>query len=148
MAFKTRDKIIVGVLIVLIAVFFIQGQRASDTKEFTKAKWEHYTDNSRQIILDDFINRTTVVGLDRAGVEELLGEADETTEDYMIYYLGNPTGTFGLAEGPQVEYLLFTFADGEVTQLEKVLAADLPEESAFHPTIEGSVLYPEGVEAE
>lgn len=133
---KKKDKAIAALLVVLIVALFFAGQYKSNREEFTKERWEAYVGNSRQMILDSFIDRTNVGGLTHAGVEELLGAADETAEEYMIYFLGMPRGLFGTKIEGEDEFLYFHFEDGEVVQLEKVTQAGLPKESGYRVVME------------
>lgn len=144
---KTKDKFIVVLLIALALALLIGGRMRANHQEFTKEKWENYTGNSRQLILDSFVDRTTVKGLTKDGVKELLGEPDEETENFMTYFLGMPRGFFGTKAEGEDEYLLFSFTDEKVSKLEKLGESFLPKESKFReiPQIgEGNVLYPEG----
>ena len=74
---KTKDKFIVVLLIALALALLIGGRMRANHQEFTKEKWENYTGNSRQLILDSFVDRTTVKGLTKDGVKELLTVGQE-----------------------------------------------------------------------
>lgn len=144
---KKKDTIIAALLVVLIVVLFIGGQYKANREEFTKERWEDYTGNSRQTILDDFIDRTNVAGLTKAELTEMLGAADDEAEDFMVYFLGMPRGLFGTKPEGEDEFLLFHFTDGKVSQLEKVTLAGLPKESSYRATAplpEDGVIRPSG----
>lgn len=143
MEMKRKDKAIAGLLVVLIVFLFVRGQMNSEKNGFSTEKWTHYTGNARQNIVQDFLDRNNVVGWDEGKLTENLGAPEEETDTYWLYYLGNPTGNFGVKESPEVEYLLFYFEDGKVTDREILTEQNLPETSTFHPEeMEGSVFYP------
>lgn len=143
MGLKARDKMIVGLLVILAVVLFIGGRIHSSKNGFSTEKWVHYSNNGRQLIVEDFLNRNQVIGWDEEKLTENLGEPEEKTDAYYLYYLGNPSNVLGMEESPEVEYLLFYFADGKVEEKEILSASALPEDSTFHPEeIEGSVFYP------
>ena len=96
---KKKDTIIAVLLVILIVILFVGGQYKSNREEFTKERWENYTGNSRQTILGDFVDRTSVAGLTKAEITEMLGTADDEAEDFMIYFLGMPRGLFGTKAG-------------------------------------------------
>lgn len=144
---KEKDKIIAILLGVLIIVLFVGGQYKSNREAFTKERWENYQGNSRQTILDSFIDRTNVGGLTKEEITEMLGVADEETEENLIYFLGRPRGLFGTKADSEDEFLLFTFEDGKVSQLEKVVAAELPKGNTYKPEAEppsDGKFYPSG----
>ena len=145
---KKKDTIIAVLLVILIVILFVGGQYKSNREEFIKERWENYTGNSRQTILGDFVDRTSVAGLTKAEITEMLGTADDEAEDFMIYFLGMPRGLFGTKAEGEDEFLLFRFTDGKVSQLEKVTLAGLPKESSyrisFSPPSEDGIIRPNG----
>ena len=135
MELKMKDKIIVTILAVLAVVVFIGG-RMHDTKTgFETEKWVNYEGNSRQLMLQDLVDRTRFVGMERAEVIELLGAAEEETEDFLIYYAGIPQGMFGTKPDADPEYLVIEFTDEDDKDLvtaSGVMTADvLPKDSTF-----------------
>ena len=135
MELKMKDKIIVTILVVLAVVVFVGG-RMHDTKTgFETEKWVNYEGNSRQLMLQDLVDRTRFVGMERAEVIELLGAAEEETEDFLIYYAGIPQGMFGTKPDADPEYLVIEFTDEEkkeVVTASGVMTADvLPKDSEF-----------------
>lgn len=145
---QKKDMMIAIMLVILIVVLFVGGQYKSNREEFTKERWENYEGNSRQTILNDFVDRTNVAGLTTAEIEEMLGAPDDAPEGYMIYFLGMPRGLFGTKIEGADEFLLFHFKDGKVSQLEKVTAESLPFESSYRSggasLPDNGVFYPGG----
>ncbi|MBM6829120.1 hypothetical protein H9X85_05385 [Anaerotignum lactatifermentans] len=136
---KTRDKAIMGILIAAIIVIFVGGLAKNEKEAFSTDKWVNYTGDSRQLILDDFVNKNTVTGMTKDEVQATLGKADTAGETVWIYYVGVPQGLF--AKGEEAEYLVFTFADGVVEQLENVT------ESNLQPYLDAAAAQPETEEA-
>lgn len=135
MQLKMKDKIIVAILVVLAVVVFVGG-RMHDTKTgFETEKWVAYEGNSRQLMLQDLVDRTRFVGMDRTEVKELLGEAEEEQDTFLIYYAGIPQGMFGTKPDTDPEYLVIEFTDEEDKDLvtaSGVMTADvLPKDSTF-----------------
>lgn len=136
---KKRDKVIVGVLIVAIFLIFIGGLAKNEKESFSTEKWVNYTSDSRQLILDDFVNTNTVTGMTKDEVQATLGQADTKGETIWIYYVGVPQGLF--AKGEEAEYLVFTFANGVVEKLENVT------ESNLQPYLDAAAEQPETEQA-
>ena len=135
MELKAKDKIIVTILVILAVVVFIGG-RMHDTKtSFETEKWINYEGNSRQLMLQDLVDRTRFVGMTREEVKTDLGEAEEETEDFLIYYAGIPQGMFGTKPDMDPEYLVIEFTDEDDKDLvtaSGVMTADvLPKDSVF-----------------
>ena len=135
MELKMKDKIIVAILVVLAVVVFIGG-RMHDTKTgFETEKWVNYEGNSRQLMLQDLVDRTRFVGMTREEVKTDLGEAEEETEDFLIYYAGIPQGLFGTKPDTDPEYLVIEFTDEDDKDLvtaSGVMTADvLPKDSMY-----------------
>ena len=135
MELKAKDKIIVTILVILAVVVFIGG-RMHDTKtSFETEKWINYEGNSRQLMLQDLVDRTRFVGMTRAEVKTDLGEAEEETEDFLIYYAGIPQGLFGTKPDTDPEYLVIEFTDEDDKDLvtaSGVMTADvLPKDSMY-----------------
>lgn len=144
---KKKDTAIAVLLVILIVVLFIGGQYKANREEFTKERWENYTGNSRQVILNDFVDRTNVAGLTKAEITEMLGAADDEGADFMVYFLGMPRGLFGTKIEGEDEFLLFRFTDGNVSQLEKVTLTGLPMESSYRDSVpEDGIIRPSGSE--
>ena len=135
MELKAKDKIIVTILVILAVVVFIGG-RMHDTKtSFETEKWINYEGNSRQLMLQDLVDRTRFVGMTREEVKTDLGEAEEETEDFLIYYAGIPQGLFGTKPDTDPEYLVIEFTDEDdkdkVTASGVMTADVLPKDSEF-----------------
>ena len=135
MELKAKDKIIVAILVVLAVAVFIGG-RIHDTRTgFDTEKWINYEGNSRQLMIQNLVDRTRFVGMTRDEVKEDLGEAEEETEDYLIYYVGLPQGLFGTKPDTDPEYLVIEFTDEEKEDLvtaSGVMTEDvLPKDSMF-----------------
>lgn len=149
MQLKMKDKIIVAILVILAAVVFVGG-RIHDTKTgFETEKWVEYEGNSRQLMLQDLVDRTQFVGMTRAEVKEKLGEAEDEQDAFLIYYAGIPQGMFGTKPDAEKEYLVIEFTDEEkpdTVTASGVMTADvLPKESMFRiigDTTENTVLTP------
>lgn len=138
---KTKDKAIVGILVVLIVVLLGNHLINGEKEKFTTEKWINYSGDSRQVILEDFINRTSVTGMTKEELHDLLGDADTAGMDTWIYYVGVPQGMF--AKGEEAEYLVFTFDDEElVEKLENVTQSNLA------PYKEKALANPQPVEEE
>jgi len=149
MQLKFKDKIIVAILVVLAVVVFVGGRIHATRTNFDSEKWINYEGNSRQLMLQDLVDRTRFVGMTRAEVKEDLGEAEEETEDFLIYYAGIPQGLFGTQPDGEVEYLVIEFTDEEkkdVVTASGVMIADLlPKDSQFRiigETTDNTVLTP------
>ena len=149
MELKFKDKIIVAVLAVLAVVVFIGG-RIHDTKtSFDSEKWINYEGNSRQLMIQDLVDRTRFVGMTREEVKADLGEAEEEQDAFLIYYVGIPQGLFGTQPDGEKEYLVIEFTDEDkkdVVTASGVMTADvLPKESIFRiigDATENTVLVP------
>jgi hypothetical protein len=149
MELKLKDKIIVTVLVVLAVIVFIGG-RMHDTKTgFETEKWVNYQGNSRQLMLQDLVDRTRFAGMTRDEVKALLGEAEEEQETFLIYYAGLQQGLFGTKPEAKEEYLVIEFADAEkpdVVTASGVMTADvLPKDSEYRikgDATENTVLTP------
>ena len=135
MELKMKDKIIVAILVVLAVVTFIGGRIHDNRTGFETEKWVNYEGNSRQLMLQDLVDRTRFVGMTRDEVKTDLGEAEEETEDFLIYYAGIPQGLFGTKPDAEVEYLVIEFTDEEnkdkVTASGVMIADLLPKDSMF-----------------
>ena len=135
MELKMKDKIIVAILVVLAVVVFIGGRMHASRTGFETEKWINYEGNSRQLMLQDLVDRTRFVGMTRAEVKTDLGEAEEETEDFLIYYAGIPQGLFGTKPDTDPEYLVIEFTDEDDKDLvtaSGVMTADvLPKDSEF-----------------
>jgi len=149
MQLKFKDKIIVAILVVLAVVVFVGGRIHATRTNFDSEKWINYEGNSRQLMLQNLVDRTRFVGMTRAEVKEDLGEAEEETEDFLIYYAGIPQGLFGTQPDGEVEYLVIEFTDEEkkdVVTASGVMIADLlPKDSQFRiigETTDNTVLTP------
>ena len=149
MELKFKDKIIVAVLAVLAVVVFIGG-RIHDTKtSFDSEKWINYEGNSRQLMIQDLVDRTRFVGMTREEVKADLGEAEEEQDAFLIYYVGIPQGLIGTQPDGEKEYLVIEFTDEDkkdVVTASGVMTADvLPKESIFRiigDATENTVLVP------
>ena len=135
MELKMKDKIIVAILLVLAVVTFIGGRIHDSRTGFETEKWVNYEGNSRQLMLQDLVDRTRFVGMTRDEVKTDLGEAEEETEGFLIYYAGIPQGLFGTKPDAEVEYLVIEFTDEEnkdkVTASGVMIADLLPKDSMF-----------------
>ena len=135
MQLSMKDKMIVTVLVVLAVVVFIGGRIHASRTGFETEKWVNYEGNSRQLMLQDLVDRTRFVGMTRAEVKTDLGEAEEETEDFLIYYAGIPQGLFGTKPDADPEYLVIEFTDEDDKDLvtaSGVMTADvLPKDSTF-----------------
>ena len=135
MELKAKDKIIVAILVVLAVAVFIGG-RIHDTRTgFDTEKWINYEGNSRQLMIQNLVDRTRFVGMTREEVKADLGEAEEEQDAYLIYYVGMPQGLFGTKPDADPEYLVIEFTDEEkkdVATASGVMTADvLPKDSMF-----------------
>ena len=135
MELKAKDKIIVAILVVLAVVVFVGGRIHATRTGFDSEKWINYEGNSRQLMIQNLVDRTRFVGMTREEVVEKLGEAEEETEEYLIYYVGLPQGLFGTKPDVDVEYLVIEFTDEDNKDLvtaSGVMTGDvLPKESIF-----------------
>ena len=149
MELKAKDKIIVAILVILAVVVFVGG-RIHDTRTgFDTEKWVNYEGNSRQLMLQDLVDRTRFVGMTRAEVKEKLGEAEEETDAFLIYYAGIQQGLFGTKPDTDPEYLVIEFTDKDdkdkVTASGVMTADVLPKDSTFRiigDATENTVLTP------
>ncbi|MDD3393558.1 MAG: hypothetical protein PHG19_02800 [Anaerotignum sp.] len=119
-----KDKLLLTFLGFLVVVAFIGGQLWNSQKTYTKEKWVNYEGNSRQAIVNNFLDRTVIEGISEEELISYLGEPESKNEEKIIYYLGVPKGLFGDKDGEE-ELLVFTFQDGKATGLTKVPATDL-----------------------
>lgn len=146
MNLKTKDKIIVAVLVVLAVAVFIGGRYRDNHTGFTTEKWVEYQGNDRQLIVQDLVDRTRFAGMTRAEVTEMLGEAEEEQDAFSVYYLGIPQGLFGTKADAEKEYFVITYdAEGVVTASEVMTADVLPKDSVFRikgEATENTVLTP------
>lgn len=146
MGLKPKDKLIAALLVVLAIIVFVGGRYHDNNTEFTTEKWVEYQGNSRQIVLQDLVDRTRFVGMTRAEVKELLGEAEEETDAFLTYYAGIPQGLFGTQPDADAEYLLIEFDEKDVVSASGVMTAEvLPKESQFRiigDATDGTVLTP------
>ena len=135
MELKAKDKVIVAILVILAVVVFIGGRIYDTRTGFDSEKWINYEGNSRQLMIQNLVDRTRFVGMTRDEVKEDLGEAEEETEDYLIYYVGLPQGLFGTKPDTDPEYLVIEFTDEEKEDLvtaSGVMTEDvLPKDSMF-----------------
>lgn len=135
MELKAKDKIIVAILVVLAVAVFVGGRIHDTRTSFETEKWVNYEGNSRQLMLQDLVDRTRFVGMTRDEVKTDLGEADEETDAFLIYYAGIPQGLFGTKPDADPEYLVIEFTDEEKKDLvtaSGVMTADvLPKDSTF-----------------
>ena len=146
MGLKPKDKIIASLLVILAIIVFIGGRYRDNHTEFTTEKWVEYQGNSRQIVLQDLVDRTRFVGMTRAEIDELLGEAEEEQEAFYVYYVGIPQGLFGTQPDGEKEYLVIEFGEEDIVTASGVMTGDvLPKESVFRiigdPT-EGTMITP------
>lgn len=118
-----KDKLLLTFLGFLVVVAFIGGQMWNSHKTYTKEKWVNYEGNSRQAIVNNFLDRTVIEGITEEELIGYLGEPDRKNEDEIVYYLGVPKGLFGDKDGKE-ELLVFSFQDGKATGLTKVPATD------------------------
>lgn len=146
MGLKVRDKIIAAVLVILAVVVFIGGRYHDNNTAFTTEKWVEYEGNSRQLVLKDLTNRTRFVGMTRAEAKELLGEAEEETDDYLIYYAGIPQGLFGTKPDAEKEYFVVEIGKDDVVTASGVMTGNvLPKDSVFRiigEATDDTVLHP------
>lgn len=149
MQLKLKDKIIVAVLVVLAVVVFIGGRMHDTRTGFETEKWVEYQGNDRQLMLQDLVDRTRFAGMTREEVKELLGEAEEEQDAFLIYYAGRPQGMFGTKPDSSEEYLVIEFTDEEkkdVVTASGVMTADtLPKDSMYRikgDATENTVLTP------
>ena len=127
MELKTRDKIIVVVLVIVALAVFFGGRYRDNHTHFTTEKWVSAVGNDRQKIVQNLLDRTVFPGMTEAEVKELLGEPEEEADTFLTYYLGIPQGIFGTSVDGEKEYLLISLdADGKATA-----AKVLPKESKF-----------------
>ena len=82
MELKMKDKIIVGVLLVLAVIVFIGGRIHATKTNFDSEKWINYEGNSRQLMIQNLVDRTRFVGMTRDEVIADLGEAEDA-QDYQ-----------------------------------------------------------------
>ena len=147
MELKAKDKIIVAVLVVLAIVVFVGGRYHDNHTGFTTEKWVNAEGNERQLILQDLVDRTRFAGMKRAEVKELLGEADDEAEGYLIYKVGMPQGLFGTEADSQPEYFVVELDKDDVVTASGVMIADvLPKDSEFRiigEETDDTVLHPE-----
>lgn len=127
MALKMKDKVMIGLLGLLVVVAFFGGQWWNDHKEFTTEKWVGYTDNSRQAIVKNFLDRTVIEGITPDALKEYLGDGEQESETLIAYYLGKPTGLFG-DKNAEEEYLVVMFQDGEAIGAQIAPQSALPKE--------------------
>lgn len=132
MGLKAKDKAIVLILVVLAVIVFAVGRYQDSHTGFTTEKWIAYEGNSRQLMLQDLIDRTRFVGMTRAEVKELLGEAEEETDSFLVYYVGMPQGLFGTKPDGEKEYLLLALDGADMVSASGVeTGKTLPKESAY-----------------
>ena len=135
MELKMKDKIILGIMVVLAIVVFIGGRIHSTRTSFDSEKWINYQANDRQLMIQNLVDRTRFVGMTRDEVVEKLGEAEDAQEDFLIYYVGLPQGLFGTKPDADAEYLVIEFTDEDkkdVVTASGVMTGDvLPKESTF-----------------
>ena len=135
MELKMKDKIIVGVLLVMAVIVFIGGRIHSTRTSFDSEKWINYQANDRQLMIQNLVDRTRFVGMTREEVIAELGEAEDAQEDFLIYYVGLPQGLFGTKPYADVEYLVIEFTDEDkkdvVTASGVMTGEILPKESTF-----------------
>lgn len=116
MELKTRDKIIVVVLVIVALAVFFGGRYRDNHTHFTTEKWVSAVGNDRQKIVQNLLDRTVFPGMTEAEVKELLGEPEEEADIFLTYYLGIPQGIFGTSVDGEKEYLLISLdADGKAT---------------------------------
>ena len=116
---EKRDKLLLTFLGLLVVAAFVGGQIWNSHKNFTKEKWMKYHENSRQFIVQNFLDRTVINGITEEQLLEYLGAADMENEQEMIYYLGKPAGLFADGDGEE-ELLVVTFEEGKATGVAKV----------------------------
>ena len=135
MELSAKDKVIVAILVVLAVVVFIGGRIHSTRTSFDSEKWINYEANSRQLMIQNLVDRTRFVGMTRDEVVEKLGEAEDAQEDFLICYVGLPQGLFGTKPDVDEEYLVIEFTDEDkkdVVTASGVMTGDvLPKESIF-----------------
>ena len=135
MELKGKDKVIAIALVILAVVVFIGGRIHSTRTSFDSEKWINYEANSRQLMIQNLVDRTRFVGMTRDEVIAELGEAEDAQEDFLIYYVGLPQGLFGTKPDADVEYLVIEFTDEDkkdVVTASGVMTGDvLPKESTF-----------------
>ena len=135
MELSAKDKVIVAILVVLAVVVFIGGRIHSTRTSFDSEKWINYEANSRQLMIQNLVDRTRFVGMTREEVIAELGEAEDAQEDFLIYYVGLPQGLFGTKPDADVEYLVIEFTDEDkkdVVTASGVMTGELlPKESTF-----------------
>ena len=146
MGLKPKDKLIAALLVVLAIIVFIGGRYHDNHTGFTTEKWVEYEANSRQLVLQDLVDRTRFVGMTRDEVKELLGEAEEETDAYLNYYAGIPQGLFGTKPDADAEYLLIEFDAEDIVTASGVMTAEvLPKDSQYRikgDATENTVLTP------
>lgn len=131
MGLKAKDKAIVAILVALAIVVFVLGRYHDNHTGFTTEKWVDYEGNSRQLMLEDLTDRTRFAGRTRAEVKEMLGEAEEETDAFLIYYVGMPQGLFGTEPDGEKEYLLIELEEDTVTASSVETGKTLPKESVY-----------------
>ena len=131
MGLKTRDKIVVAVLIIAAIAVFFGGRYRDNHAHFTTEKWVEAVGNDRQKIVQNLLDRTVFPGMTTAELKELLGEPEEETEAFLTYHLGMPQGVFGTSADGEKEYLLISLENGKATAAEVMTGKVLPKESKY-----------------
>lgn len=132
MELKGKDKIIVIILVVLAIVVFIGGRIYATRTGFETEKWVEYQGNSRQLMIQDLVDRTRFVGMTRDEVKEKLGEAEDEQDAFSVYYLGIPQGLFGTKPDADKEYFVIEYDEEGVVTASGVMTGDvLPKDSMF-----------------
>jgi len=122
-----KDKLLLVFLGFLVVVAFVGGQMWNSHKTFTTEKWVSYEGNSRQAIVEDFLDRTIIEDISKEELIGYLGEPDSQNQEEMVYYLGTPAGLFGDKDGEE-EFLVITFQDGKATGVAKSAASAMASE--------------------
>ena len=92
MELKTRDKIIVVVLVIVALAVFFGGRYRDNHTHFTTEKWVSAVGNDRQKIVQNLLDRTVFPGMTEAEVKELLGEPEEEAERHGLCQWQGPAG--------------------------------------------------------
>lgn len=87
MELKTRDKIIVVVLVIVALAVFFGGRYRDNHTHFTTEKWVSAVGNDRQKIVQNLLDRTVFPGMTEAEVKELLGEPEEEADTFLTLSL-------------------------------------------------------------
>ncbi len=117
MRFKSRYKTLIGIVLALsIYVYFNFIDDGVDRIEFDSAVWkntpaEFSLDSIRLRMVDDFLNKYEVIGMDQDEIIALLGKSDDTSyfkDSEMVYCLGQEIESYF---GMDSQWLIFDVSD-------------------------------------